>query len=258
MRLDKRLVRDHSTRRALSYLTYLYMRFVYRTTRWTVVGEEHPRRLVAAGEPGIAAFWHGRMLMLPMELRRLVRALKLDAFPVHMLVSGHGDGRGISDVIRYTDIMTVEGSTNQGGSTALRAMVRYLKAGDYVGITPDGPNGPAMRATTGVIAVARLGNAPILPYTYATARRRILDTWDCFHLPLPFGRGVFVWGEPIRVPAELDEAGIESWRALVEARMIALTEEADRRVGCKSVAPGTLTRREWRARRRAQRAGGSA
>jgi len=163
---------------------------------------------------------------------------------VHMLISGHGDGRAISDVIRYTDIRTVEGSTNQGGSRALRALVQYLRAGEYVGITPDGPNGPAMRATAGVITIARLGNAPIMPYTYATSRRRILDSWDRFHVPLPFGRGVFIWGEPIHIPADLSEAESEAWRALLEERLNALTAEADRRVGHEAVAPGTLTRRE--------------
>jgi lysophospholipid acyltransferase (LPLAT)-like uncharacterized protein len=257
--LGKRLVRATATRRALSWFVYLYMRFVYATTRWTVVGEEHPVRLGSAGLPCIAAFWHGRMFMLPMELRRLVRSNgRQHPPPIHMLISGHGDGRAISDVIRYCEILTIEGSTNHGGSRALRALVEYLLAGEYVGITPDGPNGPAMRATAGVIAIARLGNAPILPYTYATSRRRILDSWDRFHLPLPFGRGIFIWGEPIHVPAELGEADLEAWRIQVEDRMNALTADADRRVGHEAIAPGTLTRREWNSRRRATRAGSAA
>jgi lysophospholipid acyltransferase (LPLAT)-like uncharacterized protein len=259
MALAKGLLRADATRRALSWLIYLYMRVVYATTRWTVIGAEHPTGIVNSGSPCLAAFWHGRMLMLPMELRRFVRQHRWRHPPtVYMLISGHGDGRAISDVIRYTNIRTIEGSSNQGGSRALRALVQLLRGGAYVGITPDGPNGPAMRATAGVITAAKLGQAPILPYTYATSRRRILDTWDRFHLPLPFGRGVFIWGEPIRIPAELGEAEMETWRALVESRMNALTAEADRRVGHEAVTPGTLTRREWSLRRRAARAGGRA
>jgi lysophospholipid acyltransferase (LPLAT)-like uncharacterized protein len=115
-----------------------------------------------------------------------------------------------------------------------------------------------MRATAGIIATAKLGQASILPYTYATSRRRILNSWDRFHLPLPFGRGVFIWGEPIDLPTELGETETEAWRLRVEERMNALTAEADRRVGHEAVAPGTLTRREWNLRRRAARAGGNA
>jgi len=255
MAVGKRLLRAEATRRALSAFVYLYMRFVYATTRWTVVGEEHAAGLATQGLTCVAAFWHGRMLMLPMELRRLVRRHSRERPPsVHMLISGHGDGRAISDVIRYTDIRTVEGSSNSGGSRALRTLVQHLQKGECVGITPDGPNGPAMRATAGVIAIARLGQAPILPYTYATSRRRILDSWDRFHLPMPFGRGIFIWGEPIRIPAELGKAETEIWRAHVEERMNALTAEADRRVGHEAIAPGTLTRREWNLSRRAARA----
>jgi lysophospholipid acyltransferase (LPLAT)-like uncharacterized protein len=258
MRLDKRLVRASATRRVVSWLAYLYMRFVYATTRWTVDGDEPSRTLVNENKPCIACFWHGRMLMLPMGLRRFSRTLDTPrTLPVHVLISAHGDGRAISDAIRYTGLKTIEGSTNDGGAKALRDLVSCLKAREYIGITPDGPNGPAMRATIGVIVAAKIGGVPIVPFTYATSRRRILDTWDRFHLPLPFGHGVFLWGEPIIVPTDLDQVGLETWRALVEARMNALTAEADRRAGREIVRPGTLTRGEWRSQRRTARTGGA-
>jgi lysophospholipid acyltransferase (LPLAT)-like uncharacterized protein len=170
---------------------------------------------------------------------------------MHMLISGHVDGRIIAKAVRYFGVDSVAGSSNQGGSGALRAMVRHLRAGDCVGITPDGPNGPAMRASEGIVAIARLAEAPILPITYATRARRILGTWDRFHLPFPFTRGVFLWGEPLAVPASLDAAGTEAWRARVEERLAALTAEADRRVGRAAVGPGVLGRDELRALRRA-------
>jgi lysophospholipid acyltransferase (LPLAT)-like uncharacterized protein len=108
-----------------------------------------------------------------------------------------------------------------------------------------------MRASGGIVAAARLTGAPVIPITYATARRRILASWDRFHLPLPWTRGIYLWGEPIAVPAELDADGVERWRRLIEERMIAQTAEADRRVGCEATEPGTLGRAEWQARRRA-------
>ena len=88
-----------------------------------------------------------------------------------------------------------------------------------------------MSASIGIVNVARLARVPILPLTYATSRRRVLATWDRFHLALPFGRGVYLWGEPIEIAADLDEAGLEQARRLVEERMIEMVQEADRRVG---------------------------
>ena len=110
-------------------------------------------------------------------------------------------------------------------------MLKRLEAGDCVGITPDGPRGPAMVASSGIVNLARLAGAPIVPIVFATSRRKVLNSWDRFHLALPFGRGVFVWGEPIEIAADLDAPGSKQARLLVETRMNEMAREADRRVG---------------------------
>lgn len=245
MNWTKRVLRRDDVRRFLCWLVSLYIRLVYATSTWTVEGGGIPAALYAARRPFILAFWHGRLLMMPCAWQRNV--------PIHMLISGHRDGRIIADAVRHFGIDSIAGSTTAGGSSALRGMVRYLKASECVGITPDGPDGPAMRASTGIVAVARLAGVAIVPLAYATRRRHILDTWDRFHLPLPFSRGAFIWDEPVEVPAELDEAGVERYRARIEQRLNAITEEADRRVGRERVSPGTQSRQ---ALRRMQRQNG--
>jgi lysophospholipid acyltransferase (LPLAT)-like uncharacterized protein len=244
----KRWLRAEQRRGIACWLIQLYIRIVHRTSRWTTSGAEIPDALIRAKRPFIVAFWHGRLLMLPAMWAR--RA------PLYMLMSGHRDGRLIAGAVAYFGIGSIEGSSSEGGSAALRTMLRHVRDGAMVGITPDGPDGPAMRASPGIVAAARLARAPIVPMTYATSRRRILATWDRFHLALPFSRGAFLWGEAIEVPGELDAAGAEPWRRLIEERMTALTAEADRRVGCAATEPGTLARHEWQAQRRVAGGGG--
>ena len=137
----------------------------------------------------------------------------------------------------YFDIGTIAGSTSRGGSSALRAILKQLKEGGCIGITPDGPRGPAMTVSIGIVNIARLAGVPIVPLTYATSRRRMLATWDRFHLALPFGRGVYLFGEPIEIAAELDEEGLENARRLLETRMIEMVGEADRLVGHETPLP---------------------
>jgi len=222
-RWGRHLVRSEGLRRLLCWVIQLYIRFIYRTNRWSVEGGDIPLRLRQQGRPFILAFWHGRLLMIPMAWQRLA--------PMHMLISAHRDGRIIADAVTYFGVNSIAGSTRRGGISALRVMLKQLAAGDCVGITPDGPRGPAMRASPGIVNVARLARVPIVPVTFATSARLVLSTWDRFHLALPFGRGVFVWGDPITVEPQLDEAGVEHARLLVENRMNALAEQADRRVG---------------------------
>jgi lysophospholipid acyltransferase (LPLAT)-like uncharacterized protein len=219
----RRILRNAQLRRAACWAIHCYIRLVYRTNRWTVEGGEMPRRLIADGRAFIGAFWHGRMLMIPMGWQRMA--------PMHMLISAHRDGQIIADAVAYFGIQAIAGSTRRGGSAALRNMLKKLKDGDCVAITPDGPRGPAMSVSIGILNAARLAQVPIVPITYATSRRRILASWDHFHVALPFGRGVFLWGEPIEISADLGEAELDDTRRLIEARMVEMVCEADRRVG---------------------------
>ncbi len=200
-----------------------YIRFVYRTNRWTVEGGEAPRRLIAEGRAFIGAFWHGRMMMIPMAWQRMA--------PMHMLISAHRDGQIIADAVSYFGIQAIAGSTRRGGSAAFRNLLKKLKEGDCVAITPDGPRGPAMTVSIGIVNAARLAQVPIVPITYATSRRWMFPSWDHFHVALPFGRGLFLWGQPIEIATDLDETGVEHARSLIEARMIEMVNEADRRIG---------------------------
>ena len=231
-RWGRRIVRSDRLRRLLCWGMQLYIRFVYRTNRWSVEGGEIPRELRGAGRAFILAFWHGRLAMIPMAWQRLA--------PMHMLISTHRDGRIIADAVTYFGVESIAGSTQRGGSSALRLMLKQLAAGACVGITPDGPRGPAMRASSGIVNVARLAGVPIVPVVFATSRRRVLTSWDQFHLPKPFGRGVFLWGEPIEIDRELDDAGLEHARLLVEGRMNEMAVEADRRVGHGREQPQNL------------------
>jgi 3-deoxy-D-manno-octulosonic-acid transferase len=222
-RWGRHVVRSERLRHLLCWVIQLYIRFVYRANRWTVEGGHIPRRLREQGRSFILAFWHGRLLMIPMAWHRLA--------PMHMLISSHRDGRIIADAVTYFGVNSIAGSTRRGGSAALRTMLKQLAAGECVGITPDGPRGPAMQASVGIVNTARLARVPIVPVVFATSHRQVLRTWDRFHLALPFGRGVFLWGEPIDVDPHPDEAALERARLLVEDRMNAMVEEADRRVG---------------------------
>lgn len=69
---------------------------------------------------------------------------------------------------------------------------------------------------------------------------------------MPFGRGIFLIGEPIEAGPDTDAAQAETLRALLETRLRVLTAEADRRMGHGVLAPGTLSREAFRARRRGE------
>tara|TARA_B100000686_G_scaffold309722_1_gene351902 strand:- start:154 stop:909 length:756 start_codon:yes stop_codon:yes gene_type:complete len=225
----KRITRIGWVRRVLCGIGYIYIHLVYLTSRWHHENTEHAEALWRRDQPFIIAFWHGRLMMMPFIWRRGV--------PINMLISQHADGDLVNLTMQNFGVGNVRGSTNRGGGAALRALVRLIERGESVGFTPDGPRGPRMRAAEGVVAVARLSGVPVLPASVATTRCRILDSWDRFQLALPFGRGVFLWGNPIHVPPEARGSALEAARLAVETALNDLTLEADRRSGVGPVTP---------------------
>jgi lysophospholipid acyltransferase (LPLAT)-like uncharacterized protein len=229
----KRVLGNEAVRRFLCRLGAQYIRLAHATGTWTTVRDHIPRRFWDEGKPFILCFWHGRLLMMPYCWDR--------GATIHMLISQHRDGQIIANTVSHFGIETVAGSSTRGGAAAMRAMLKVLKGGDYVGITPDGPRGPRMRASDGVIGVARLAGVPIIPAAYGVNKRSVLSSWDRFIVAWPFARGVVVWGEPIEVPRDADEGTSEAARLRVEDTLNAVTREADDLCGVIPIEPAPAT-----------------
>ncbi|MDG4718445.1 MULTISPECIES: lysophospholipid acyltransferase family protein [Thalassospira] len=236
MQWHKRIIKSNTMRSTLCWIAAAYVRLVRATGRWKTEGGDLPSQYLKDGKPFIVAFWHQRLLMMPYTWRSVGGDL-----PFHMLISSHRDGEIISRTVAHFGIQTIAGSTGvgKGGAAALRQILKTLKSGEVVGMTPDGPRGPRMRASDGVVQAARMAGVPVFPLTYSAASRKVFKSWDRFvlPLPLPFARGVFHWGEPIFVERKLDEAGLEAKRLEIEDALTRLTQETDRDLELDVIAP---------------------
>lgn len=231
MKLYRRILQTPTARSMLAATIAGYIRLVYATGRWQMIHGEIPEKLQKDGRSFIACFWHGRIMMMNVAKR------PRPDVPFYMLSSPHADGRLTTAVMGHFNIDTVMGSTRRGGLKALRQLARLLKGGALTGMTPDGPHGPRMRCGMGTIMLARLSGAPLLPTTFSARPSKIIRSWDRFMLPWPFCRGVFVCGEPIEVAADADADTMEAARLLLEERMTAVQDEADRLLGLEPVDP---------------------
>lgn len=208
------------------------MRFVLQTSRWQTRGAEIPAAFRDAGQPYIIAFWHGRLLMMP-------PAWTFNE-PLYVLISHHRDGELIARAMAPFGLGTIRGSTakagrEKGGTAALRLILQTLKQGAPVAISPDGPRGPRMRASSGIAAAARLARVPVIPLAYGVARRHVVNSWDRFIIPWPFNRGIYMWGDPIDVTdgkEPLEQAALR-----IETALNDLCAEADRLCGQTPVEP---------------------
>lgn len=199
----------------LPSLVYLLVRGLRATMRMRIIGGDIPQSFHDRGEGVINVSWHGRLLMIPFAYT---------GKGAYVLVSSHGDGEIIANVIKRFGLNVVRGSSSKGGKEALRELVRLARENRDLGVTPDGPRGPAERVKPGVAQLARLTGKPVIPVAFSCSRARRFASWDRFLVPYPFSRGVVVWGEPLFCR---DGEEFEAFRLRVEQALRETTARAD-------------------------------
>ncbi|HYB53758.1 MAG TPA: lysophospholipid acyltransferase family protein [Thermoanaerobaculia bacterium] len=181
--------------------------------------------LRATGVPILFSLWHGRMF-LPIQVHRHQGIVTM--------ASQSKDGEIIALWLGRNGYRVVRGSTTRGGGEALRQMVRQVRSGIHAALTVDGPKGPPRVVQPGVVQLARLTGAWVLPITYSSARPRFFRSWDRYLLPRPFSRNVVAYGEPFPIPEEMGEdAALEK----IAGALDAATAEADRVAGITPPGP---------------------
>ena len=73
----------------------------------------------------------------------------------------------------------------------------------------------------GATWVARAAGCALLPVGFACSRYRRLGSWDRMVIPLPFARGVFVYGEHLYVPRDTlagrtGDGSTRNWRGALK------------------------------------------
>lgn len=207
-----------------AYLLHGLICLMYKSMRVTFVGADDYRHLVETESGVIGVFWHGRMFLM---------SFLYPGHSISLLISAHRDGEIIANVMKLFGYGLVRGSSKKGGSAALREMLKILKSGKDIGITPDGPRGPAEVVKPGVAEVARLSGKYIIPTAFSARPCIRARSWDRFMIPLPFSKAVLYAGTPLRYEPGED---MESFRCRIEAAMKQTTEDADRFTGSSGKA----------------------
>jgi lysophospholipid acyltransferase (LPLAT)-like uncharacterized protein len=176
--------------------------------------ETHQRQ----GRAVVFALWHGGLLPPTYRHRHT---------GIVTLASRSGDGEYITRMLGHWGYHVVRGSSSRGGDTALRELIRLVRQGRSVAITADGPRGPRQRLKHGVLQLAQLTGAPLVPVGSAASRAWRLGSWDRFMVPKPFARLRIVYGDAVFVERKTDAHGLGSIAADVEASIAKLTSEAE-------------------------------
>jgi lysophospholipid acyltransferase (LPLAT)-like uncharacterized protein len=221
--LGKRLLASPAALAAVGLVTRFVRRLYLGSVRY-----RHDPALSAfldGHEPAVFACWHQDFFFTVGYLSRWARRR-----PMRVLASASRDGGLMAAAARAAGFRgAVRGSSARGGATALRELRRIAAEGrESLVIVCDGPRPPAFRFQPGALSVASSSGLPVwLVRSSYRPTARLERSWARFVLPSPFSTGVVRADGPIRIPADLDRAALESARVDLEQRLAALAARAD-------------------------------
>lgn len=164
----------------------------------------------------IIALWHNRTFTPCYLYRCLIKG----EVPMCLLTSASKDGALLATVAARFGMSVVRGSSHRRGVAGFRDMLRELEQGRCMCITPDGPKGPIYKCHPGVIRLASVSGLPVIPVCIdIPSCWRIRKAWDKFVIPKPFSRVTLVAGEPLYVPAGMDDELQKEYMAKLESMM---------------------------------------
>lgn len=194
------------------------IRVLYRLNRIEYLGEDTLRSLWQRGEQLILPYWHEQTMLMVFAYR---------GPKVNVLISASKDGELLTRTMRFFNIDAVRGSSSRGGRAAFRALVELGRQNVDIVLTPDGPRGPRRELKDGVIQLARLTGRPVVPMAFCCSRGFRFSSWDRFLFPLPFGRGIYAFGEPLRYS---QEEGVDGFRERLLLAMKQVQDKAQARL----------------------------
>ncbi len=186
----KRIFKHKYFQLFLGWVISFYIKICFQTSIWLTKNSEIVEKLLKKNKSFMICFWHNRLLMTvfcwkwPHEFK--------------MLISGHSDGKIISNAISNFGIQTISGSARKNNVSSLKEILKQIDDNSIIGITPDGPKGPNEEVKMGLISLLKKTNVPVLPLSYSAKFKFKLKTWDKFIFVTPFNKFVAVWGNPLQ------------------------------------------------------------
>jgi lysophospholipid acyltransferase (LPLAT)-like uncharacterized protein len=194
---------------------YSLISLIGRTIRYEVEGWGNFETIMADNKIPIYSFWHDRIFAGTYYFRNR---------GIVVITSRSRDGEYIARFIKRLGYGSVRGSSTRGGVGALVEMIRLMRQGHPMAFTVDGPRGPPYEAKKGAVLLAKKTSNPIMPFVVESAKFWTVNSWDRLRIPKPFTRARLIIGEPIYVPANADDAGIEEKRLELQKALDDLVE----------------------------------
>ncbi len=211
MNIIKKFSKNSFGQKIIGIIVFLISKFIFHSIRWDCLSKKEKKIIFKKKQSYIFCCWHNRLFLGPYFLPKHVK--------INALQSSHSDGMMTAIIFKLININIIFSSSKRGGTKAFINMVKAIKNGESVALTPDGPKGPKQKIKDGLIKLSQFTGAPIIPLVWYTKKNKVINSWDKFIIPYPFSKGVYMFGKPIYIKRKLNQVEFKRVKLDIEKEM---------------------------------------
>ena len=189
----KRLGKNNFFLKIFSNLVFIYLWIIKSTSKWNGVNEELIEKELIKKKTILVLIWHHQLVGSTFSWK-----FKPKLRPI---ATSHRDGQlstlvqkkfGLDPLLRKKDNPTF----------LIKNISKAVQNGDCIYITPDAPHGPPKKINTNIFKLCQKFDLNIAILSFHTNRHFRINSWDKLKIPLPFSKGIYLWGNEIIQPKE--------------------------------------------------------
>jgi len=156
-------------------------KILYRTLR--IKSDCCTYKTLANKDSCVLIAWHNRISILPFIVNHLRKAT------ITGLVSKSRDGDFLEMFLAHFGVASERGSSSSNGARSAINLIKVLRAGGSVCITPDGPRGPKYKAKEGLLSICEKSLKTRMIFLQINFHNTWkFRSWDGFNIPKPFSK----------------------------------------------------------------------
>ena len=184
----KRLSKNNFFLNIFANLVFLSLWIIKSTSNWNGVNEGIIEKELIKKKTLIVLIWHHQLMGSTFSWK-----FKPKLRPI---ATSHRDGQlstlvqkkfGLDPLLRKKDNPTF----------LIKNISKAVQNGDCIYITPDAPHGPPKKINTSIFKLCQKFDLNIVILSFHTDKYFRINSWDKLKIPLPFSKGIYLWGNEI-------------------------------------------------------------
>ena len=184
----KKLSKNNFFLNLFANLVFISLWIIKSTSRWHGVNEVIIEKELIKKKSLIVLIWHNQLMGSTFSWKFQPK--------LRPIATSHRDGQlstlvqkkfGLDPLLRKKDNPTF----------LIKNISKAVKNGDCIYITPDAPHGPPKEINTSIYKLCQKFNLNIAILSFHTNKYFQINSWDKLKIPLPFSKGIYLWGNEI-------------------------------------------------------------